>query len=111
MSAPPTRVGFLQGNDRGAAWPCYMTGHLAVVYLGHMVYGLDLAERKKLWEYDLFNQERHPLEVQTQPMLSLTAAGALEVSNARGTTDRLAQIGAVTPSFVSLRTAAPFHAL
>ena len=81
-----------------------MTGHLAVVYLGHMVYAIDLAERKKLWEYDLFNPEHHLSEPQTQPMLSLNAEGALEVSNARGTYDRLGQIGAVTSSFVCLRT-------
>ena len=54
-----------QYNNPGVTWPCYITGHLAVVYLGHMVYGLDLAERKKLWEYDLFNPERHPIDVQT----------------------------------------------
>jgi outer membrane protein assembly factor BamB len=104
MAAPPTRVSYFQGNDRGSTWPCYITGHLAVVYLGHMVYGLDLAERKKLWEFDLFNPERHPLDIQTQPMLSLNSDGALEVSNARGTNDRLGQIGAVTSSFVCLRT-------
>ena len=103
MSSPPTRVNYFQGNDRGGPWPCYISGHLAVVYLGHMVYGLDLAERKKLWEVDLFNSERHPVDVQTQPMLSLNA-GALEITNARGTTDRLGQIGAVMPSFVCLRT-------
>ncbi len=75
MSAPPTRVSYFQGNDRGVTWPCYMIGHLAVVYLGHTVYGLDLAERKKLWEYDLFNPEKHPLEPQMQPMLSLSQTG------------------------------------
>jgi outer membrane protein assembly factor BamB len=111
MSAPPTRVSYFQGNDRGSTWPCYMTGHLAVVYLGHTVYGLDLAERKKLWEYDLFNPERHPLEAQVQPMLSLTPSGALGITNARGTTDRLGQIGAVTSSFVCLRTEDALQAL
>jgi outer membrane protein assembly factor BamB len=104
LSSPPTRLAYLQGNDRGASWPCYMSGHLAVVYLGHTVYGLDLAERKKLWEFDLFNPERHPIEGQMQPFLSLTSNGSLEITNARGTADKLGQIGAVTSSFVCLRT-------
>ena len=111
LSAPPTRVNYFPGNDRGSSWPCYMTGHLAVVYLGHMVYAIDLAERKKLWEYDLFNPERHPIEPQMQPLLSLTPTGELEISNTRGTTDRLGQIGAVTPSFVCLRTDDALRAL
>jgi outer membrane protein assembly factor BamB len=46
-----------------------------------------------------------------QPMLSLTPTGALEVSNARGTTDRLGQIGAVTCSFVCVRTEDALQAL
>ena len=44
-------------------------------------------------------------------MLSLSATGALEVTNARGTTDRLGQIGAVTSSFVCLRTEDALQAL
>ena len=105
MSSPPTRINYFPGEDRTASWPCFMAGHLAVVYLGHVVYGIDLSERKKLWEFDLYNPERHPLDGQIQPMLSLNANGALELKNARGTIDRLGQIGAVTPSFVCLRTA------
>jgi outer membrane protein assembly factor BamB/tetratricopeptide (TPR) repeat protein len=105
MATPPTRISYNHGGDRGASWPCFMTGHLAVVCLGHMVYGLDLAERKKLWEYDLFNPDRHPLDGQMQPLLSLTSTGVLEISNPRGTTDRLGQIGAVCASFVCLKTA------
>ncbi len=43
MATPPTRISYIHGNDRGSSWPCFMSGHLAVVCLGHVVYGLDLA--------------------------------------------------------------------
>ena len=44
----PARI-FIHGNDR-ARLALFHDGHLAVVCLGHVIYGLDLAERKKLWD-------------------------------------------------------------
>lgn len=131
LSAPPTRVtyneyiGGMNGNNaammRGrmpvaspiatpTPFPYYTRGHLVVLYLGHMVYGLDLADQKKLWEVDLLSPGRLGLGPQQQPwntvqqLLTLDPEAGLRLHNPQGITEPLGQIGPVTASYVCLRT-------
>jgi hypothetical protein len=70
LAAPPTRVVYtdytanmpnnalalrrinMAPNPVSATtpFPCYTKGHLVVLYLGHMVYGLDMVDQRKLWD-------------------------------------------------------------
>jgi outer membrane protein assembly factor BamB len=131
LSAPPTRVNYsnymVGMNPNGAVFrgmvagarvpsavnppplPYYTKGHLAVLYLGHMVYGLDLADRKKLWEVDLLSPTRLGLGPQqpwnnVQQLLTLDAEAGLRLHSSQGVTEPLGQIGPVTASYVCLRT-------
>jgi outer membrane protein assembly factor BamB/tetratricopeptide (TPR) repeat protein len=90
-------------------FPYYPEGHLAVLYLGPMVYGLDLVDRKKLWEVDLLQPTRlglgSPQLFNNVPqLLTLDAAAGLRLHSPQGVTEPLGQIGAVTASYVCLRT-------
>jgi outer membrane protein assembly factor BamB len=107
LKSPEARLTYNYGNRSGPRFPCYLQGHLAVFYLGHIVYGVDLAERKKLWEYPLLTPERADSEQPfnaAQGMLSVDPDGTLTLVSARGTTEKLGQIGPVTASYVCLRT-------
>ncbi len=130
LSAPPTRVNYMDYvaalNPNGVmlrgiravalpsagnppSLPYYTKGHLAVLYLGHMVYGLDLVDRKKLWEVDLLSPGRLGLGPQqpwnnVQQMLTLDGEAGLRLHSSQGITEPLGQIGPVTASYVCLRT-------
>ena len=90
-------------------FPYFPEGHLAVLYLGPMVYGLDLVDRKKLWEVDLLQPGRLGLGGQqplnnVQQLLSLDAEAGLHLHTPQGVTEPLGQIRTVTASYVCLRT-------
>jgi outer membrane protein assembly factor BamB len=129
LTAPPTRVTYNDytvamnlnngmGGRRGnvvptvvnsTPFPYYTKGHLVVLYLGHMVYGLDLVDRKKLWEVDLLSPSRLGLGPQqpwnnVQHLLTLDPEAGLRLHNPQGMTEPLGQIGPVTASYVCVRT-------
>jgi outer membrane protein assembly factor BamB len=90
-------------------FPYYPEGHIVVLYLGPVVYGLDMVDRKKLWEVDLLQPSRlglgGPQPLNTVPqLLTLDAEAGLRLHTPQGVTEPLGQIGAVTASYVCLRT-------
>ncbi|HLJ93661.1 MAG TPA: PQQ-binding-like beta-propeller repeat protein [Gemmataceae bacterium] len=90
-------------------FPYYTKGHLAVLYLGQMIYGVDLVDLRKLWEVDLLDLSQLGLSPQqpwsnVQHLLTLDAEAGLRLHNAQGITEPLGQIGPVTASYVCLRT-------
>ncbi len=99
----PSLAGYLFNDANLVRSPYYTRGHLAVVCLGHTFYGLDVAERKKLWEKPLLTSETFTPGAQQQ-FISLDRDGTVLLSNAQGTVERLGQIGPVGASFVCLRT-------
>lgn len=109
MKTAPMRIGQQRISNlpgRQLRLPCFITGHLGVFYAGHTVVALNLVDRKKLWEYDLLSPLRTPLDNQAMnaTMLELGPDLSLQVMNADSTVETLGLIGAVTPSFVCLRT-------
>jgi outer membrane protein assembly factor BamB len=113
LPVPGGRVTFNgYGNPVGATrLPYFTRGHLAVLYLSHSVYGLDLLERKVLWKLDLLGANRLAFEAQNPyyggpvHMLNLDKDGALLLVNPQGTIERIGQIAMVTSGYVCLRTA------
>jgi outer membrane protein assembly factor BamB len=104
MSAP-TKVLPDMSSLSAARSPYYTKGHLVVLYLGHVVYALDLVERRKLWEKDLLNMDRLALDQPyPQYLLSIDPEGALHLSWQQNSREKLGQIGPVTASYVCLRT-------
>ncbi len=94
------------GSPNSLRFPYYGEGHLAVLYLGHMVYGVDLVERKVLWKKDLLGSRlAYEQPGQPQHMLSLDQDGGLQLQSPQGTIEKIGQIAAVTSSYVCLRTA------
>jgi outer membrane protein assembly factor BamB len=127
LTAPPTRVAYTDytvamnmnnamAGRRGTGpvvnptpFPYYTKGHVAVLYLGHMIYGIDLVDLRKLWEVDLLNPSQLGLGSQqnwtnVQHLLTLDAEAGLRLHNPQGVTEPLGQIGPVTASYVCLRT-------
>src|SRR5205807_5140928 len=123
LTAPPTRVTYTdytvamnlnngmvvrRGNVappvvNPTPFPYYTKGHLVVLYLGHMIYGLDLVDLRKLWEVDLLNPSQLGLgppqfSNNVQQLLTLDAEAGLRLHTAQGVTEPLGQIGPVTAS-------------
>jgi outer membrane protein assembly factor BamB len=107
FAGPSTRVlPQYSGGANGLRFPCRTEGRFAVLCLGHTIYGLDLAARKKLWERELLAPDRFMLD---QPgvaayILTLDAEGGLLLQDPQGHKELLGQLGPVTASFVCLRT-------
>jgi outer membrane protein assembly factor BamB len=108
LNSAPTRASFINNNNANTHFPYYTQGHLAVLYLGHTVYGLDLTDPKKpqkLWDKELLNPAQLSQDNPNfQQILDLDVDGALHLSNAQGTRTKIGQIGPVTPSYVCLLT-------
>jgi outer membrane protein assembly factor BamB len=77
-------------------------GHLLVLNLNSMVYAFDLAEKKKLWDYNLFG--RTPMPNANPTNIFPEADGGLRLNYADGWTQRLGQVGVIEPSYVCLQT-------
>jgi outer membrane protein assembly factor BamB len=112
VASAATRASYFSYNYMTGNWnpatvrfPFFAKGHLVVLYLGHTVVALDLAQRKKLWEKDLLNPDRvsfdQPYYMQYQ--LSFDREGALHLHNQQGGTHKLGQLGPVTASYVCIR--------
>jgi outer membrane protein assembly factor BamB len=111
LAGSPMYARYDYQNMNSVRFPFYTKGHLTVLILGHVVYGLDLMEKKKLWEKDLLAAERLGGQERVNPQLgadvrylSLDVEGRLYLSNHRNLQEIIGQIGAVTTSYVCLRT-------
>jgi outer membrane protein assembly factor BamB len=105
LTAPATRATYSYMGMNNFRFPAYTKGHLVVLYLGHIVYAIDLEKRKELWHKDLLSPDRFNMEQPYyQYLLSLDREGALHLSNPQGINEKLGQIGPVTASYVCLRT-------
>jgi outer membrane protein assembly factor BamB len=108
LNSSPTRATFMNNNNVNSLFPYYTKGHLAVLYLGHTVYGLDLTDPKKphkLWEKELLNPAQLSMtDPNFQQILDLDAEGALHLSNVQNTRTKIGQIGPVTSAYVCLLT-------
>jgi outer membrane protein assembly factor BamB/tetratricopeptide (TPR) repeat protein len=106
LSAPPTRAVYDNVARNSARFPFYTKGHLTVLCLGHVVFGLDIMGRKKLWERDLLGPDYVNQEMPfPQYLLSLDGDGRLYLSHSnRNAREMVGQIGAVTATYVCLRT-------
>jgi outer membrane protein assembly factor BamB len=99
-------------NTSGHLVPCFLRGHLAVLYLGHMVYGLDVVDHKELWKRDLVNADRYTYEQPyQQPRLLHLRPDGFYLAHPNNTMELLGGIGPVADSFVCLRTAQGLVAL
>src|SRR5262249_3359191 len=77
-------------------------GSVVVVNLGHMVYGLDPVDQKKLWEYNLYDPGSN-----RTPQLGQVVRdrdGNLQLLYQDGWTQKLGQISAAEASYVCLQT-------
>ncbi len=77
-------------------------GSVVVVNLGHMVYGFDAVDQKKLWEYNLYA----PGTNQTPNLGQVVRDrdGNLQLLYQDGWSLKLGQTGAVEPSYICLLT-------
>jgi outer membrane protein assembly factor BamB len=85
--------------------PCFVKGHLAVLYLGHTLYGIDFIGRRKLWEKNLLTQDLQRLEQFAQQLMWwVDDRGGLYLASQLGLQKTLGQIGSLTASYLCLRT-------
>ncbi len=95
-----TNASYLFAQNPSVRPTYYLSGHMAVVFLGHMVYGLDLVERKEIWKRSLLGNE--PLGNQWQ--IYLDQDGLYSGVPSGGAFERLGAIGPVTSAYVILLT-------
>jgi hypothetical protein len=101
-----TRVPYDWSSMNAVRVPCFVRGHLAVLYLGHTLFGVDFIERRKLWERDLLARDQQRLESLAQQalMFRLDGEGGLYLIASQGSQQKLGQVGALTKSYLCLRT-------
>ena len=76
-------------------------GHLLIVNLNQMVYAYDLADRKKLWEYNLFGKMPMP---NAFPVRTENEADGVRLYYQDGWTQKVGQVGVIESSYVCLIT-------
>ena len=85
----------------------FMTiGHLAVLPVGHMVFGVDVAQGRLLWSKNLFDPVNGRAPSQLQPGPSVTVDprdGAVQIVYQDGWTQRLGQTGPLEGAAVCLQ--------
>ncbi len=74
-------------------------GHLMVLQLGHMVFGLDPVNKQLLWEKNLFGSA-----LSQNPQVVAAGNGVLNITYPDGWMQRLGQAGPVEPAAVCLQT-------
>lgn len=101
VNVPANALSYVTSTPGGPPLFYRVRGHLAVLHLGHMLYALDLAQRRLLWERNLLGRDMPPPLFQIQQdkdgNLDLDIPGL-------GQTERLAQLGPVTAGYVCLRS-------
>lgn len=76
-------------------------GHLLLVNLMNKVYAYDLADKKKLWEYDLFGKTPMP---NAFPVRQENEADGVRLYYADGWSQKAGQVGVIEASYVCLIT-------
>lgn len=76
-------------------------GHLVVLPVGHMVFGIDPVNKQVLWEKNLFGTSGIPAQSSIIPD---PRDGTLQIVYQDGWVQRLGQTGPVQPSYVCLQT-------
>ena len=99
MPAPQYIWNYPQSNNHRFA---QIRGHLLVLNFNHMVYAYDLADRKKLWEYNLFGKT--PMAMQQQPVRTENEADGVRLYYQDGWTQKVGQIGVIESTYVCLIT-------
>jgi outer membrane protein assembly factor BamB len=83
-----------------ARFPYFVQGHTAVFSLGLKVYAFDLADKRILWEKNLFGDEPLPI---TQ-IIPNPQGGGLNAMFPDNRTERIGQAGPFEPGYVCLQT-------
>ncbi len=95
------------GQPNMAKFNFQSLGHLVVLPLGHMVFGIDPINHKLLWEMNLHNPQT-PGQPQGLPNLSQTIVdprdGSVEVTYADGWKQRLGDVGPLEGNVLCLQT-------
>lgn len=86
------------GAQSALRFPYLVQGHMAVYALGTMVFGLDLMERKILWEKDLLGTQA------VQGQIIPGAHGGLEIIYPDSRREKIGQSGPFEPGYVCLVT-------
>ncbi len=81
-------------------------GHLLVINFNNMVYAYDLADQKKLWEYNLFGKTPMQLEPRAQ-----NEPDGVRLCYQDGWTQKVGQVAVIASSYVCLSTRAGLVAL
>jgi outer membrane protein assembly factor BamB/tetratricopeptide (TPR) repeat protein len=76
-------------------------GHLMILNLNNKVFAFDLADRKKLWEYDLFGKTPMPMPI---PVRVENEADGVRLYYQDGWTQKVGQVGVVESNYVCLIT-------
>jgi outer membrane protein assembly factor BamB/tetratricopeptide (TPR) repeat protein len=100
LPLPPLNwmINYPQTNPRFA----YARGHLLVLNINNMVYAFDLAERKQLWQYNLFGKTPMP---NANPVNQIIEPdGGLRLVYPDGWTQKVGQVGVIEASYVCLIT-------
>ena len=75
--------------------------HMLLLNLNHMVYAFDLADRKKLWEYNLFGKTPMP---NVLPVRTENEADGPRIYYQDGWSQKVGQVGVIEASYVCLIT-------
>ncbi|MCE9533946.1 MAG: PQQ-binding-like beta-propeller repeat protein [Planctomycetes bacterium] len=98
MTAPQYIWNYPQTNNHRFA---QIRGHLLILNLNHMVYAFDLADRKKLWEYNLFGKTPMP---NIYPVRTENESDGVRLYYQDGWTQKVGQVGVIESSYVCLIT-------
>lgn len=100
IAAPYIATRTMQSEPR----PSYrVVGNTAVVTLGHMVYGLDAAGKKQLWEYNLFAPGKSSNTAPLDGQIQRDSDGVLQLVDGLYK-QRLGSMGPSGPGYVCLQT-------
>jgi outer membrane protein assembly factor BamB len=98
MQAPQYIWNYPQSNNHRFA---QIRGHLLILNLNNMVYAYDLADKKKLWEYNLFGKTPMP---NVMPVRTENEADGVRLYYQDGWTQKVGQVGVIEASYVCLIT-------
>lgn len=98
LQAPQYIWNYPQSNNHRFA---QIRGHLMLLNLNNKIFAFDLADRKKLWEYDLFGKTPMP---NAFPVRTENEADGVRLYYQDGWTQKVGQIGVIESAYVCLIT-------
>lgn len=90
-----------QSPNQNPRFSYYNVGHMVVLPVGHMVFGIDPLNKQLLWEKNLTGTSGIPPEARIMPD---PQDGTLVIAYQDGWVQRLGQTGPIQPSYVCLQT-------